>query len=312
MDLNKHEIGDKIRQIRLSRNKTQSEICGDEANISLRQLQRIEAGTSIPKIETLYILASQLSVPVTNFFDSKSNLSKDYLLLKDKLVFLSLYDEQVFIEKQKFIYEQIKHNHFDTLPQKEKDFFYFHQANSDISVNNNILKAKKILKENFCFEKLSKIEFFSINDLLLIKLKLYESIMTSNINDEFDNLINLLISNSVKTIYIEAALVLDCFIIAINAYFKKGNINKVKLLLGISESIMINNKLYHKQPILKMIGAKIRLFYHNEKEKAAKLYNDAINVANNQKNYKLEKKIKKEYQQDLEIYNAYTQLAKGS
>ena len=83
----KIEIGKKIKIMRMARGWTQADLCGDETELTIRQLARIENGQAMPTIPKLAYLAQQLDVNLQDLVDLATvELPKKYLALKNKLI----------------------------------------------------------------------------------------------------------------------------------------------------------------------------------------------------------------------------------
>ncbi|MFR7048371.1 helix-turn-helix domain-containing protein, partial [Streptococcus pneumoniae] len=54
------EFGEKIKRLRLAKKISRSEFCGDESELSIRQLIRIENGESRPTLTKLKYIAERL------------------------------------------------------------------------------------------------------------------------------------------------------------------------------------------------------------------------------------------------------------
>ncbi len=54
--MNDKEFGQRVRQLRESASMTREQFCDDELELSVRQLTRIEAGTSKPTFQRFSIL----------------------------------------------------------------------------------------------------------------------------------------------------------------------------------------------------------------------------------------------------------------
>lgn len=63
-------LGNKIKQLRLDRNLTQSDVCNEILNRSI--LSKIENGKSYPSIPQLQHLAKIFNVPIVSFFDNNT------------------------------------------------------------------------------------------------------------------------------------------------------------------------------------------------------------------------------------------------
>lgn len=51
-------FGSKVRNLRVTRNITREDFCGDETELSVRQLARIESGQSIPNLTKAHYIAN--------------------------------------------------------------------------------------------------------------------------------------------------------------------------------------------------------------------------------------------------------------
>ena len=61
----RHELGGRIRELRLHANLTQ-EVFAEMTGIDRRTVQRIEAGTSDPPYSSLLLIADALGIPLTD------------------------------------------------------------------------------------------------------------------------------------------------------------------------------------------------------------------------------------------------------
>lgn len=79
------EFGEKIKRLRLAKKISRSEFCGDESELSIRQLIRIENGESRPTLTKLKYIAERLGVEDYKLMPSYIELDKEYLELKGLL-----------------------------------------------------------------------------------------------------------------------------------------------------------------------------------------------------------------------------------
>ncbi|VLA15015.1 XRE family transcriptional regulator [Streptococcus pneumoniae] len=99
MDELKREIGYKIKTIRRSCGKTQIDICGDESELTIRQLARIENGQALATLTKLLLIADKLGVSLQNIVDVKViEIPKGFLKLKDELIHSQTYADKGRIE----------------------------------------------------------------------------------------------------------------------------------------------------------------------------------------------------------------------
>ncbi|WEM63323.1 helix-turn-helix transcriptional regulator [Streptococcus parauberis] len=66
------ELGDKIKAIRLGKKLTRESICGDETELSVRQLVRIEQNQSLPTLAKLVYLAKVLDIRLDKLINPKT------------------------------------------------------------------------------------------------------------------------------------------------------------------------------------------------------------------------------------------------
>lgn len=78
--INKEELGLRIRQEREKQGLSREALCGDEAELTVRQLLRIETGKSLPKLEKLEFLSRVLGVEISTFLgEEKLELPEGYI-----------------------------------------------------------------------------------------------------------------------------------------------------------------------------------------------------------------------------------------
>ena len=83
--LNSKELGRRIKELRLARKLTQSEVVGNF--ITRNMLSQIESGAATPSMKTLEYLARKLGAPVSQLLDSPNDVSSVENLLKAKKAF---------------------------------------------------------------------------------------------------------------------------------------------------------------------------------------------------------------------------------
>lgn len=86
MDIQK-QIGTQIKYYRFQQKLTREMVCADEAELSIRQLARIEAGESLPTLPRLKYLSKTLNVSLNHITnESKIKPPEEYIILKRKLI----------------------------------------------------------------------------------------------------------------------------------------------------------------------------------------------------------------------------------
>ena len=75
--MNDKEFGQRVRQLREQINLTREQFCGDEVELSVRQLIRIETGSSKPTLSKIQYIATRLGMTLYE-------LMPDYVKLPDR------------------------------------------------------------------------------------------------------------------------------------------------------------------------------------------------------------------------------------
>lgn len=149
MDL-KEQIGNKIKHYRLQQELTREMVCGDESELSIRQLARIESGESLPTLTRLRYLSEKLNVSLNHIIDeSKIKPPEDYIILKHKLIKQTLYKDQQRIERVNQYFDEIYEEYYDQLNEEEQLIIDVLHAIHDIFVLNTTEFEAGLLEEYF-------------------------------------------------------------------------------------------------------------------------------------------------------------------
>ena len=90
------EIGKRIRTLRTEKGLSREAFCGDEKELTVRQLGRIETGNNLPSLAKLDYIAEVLGVPMSQLIDEGLLIvPKEYLKLKTKLIRQSIHGSYV-------------------------------------------------------------------------------------------------------------------------------------------------------------------------------------------------------------------------
>lgn len=163
----KVEIGKKIRNARVNRGLTQADICDDEAELTIRQLVRIENGQAMATIPKLIYLSQKLNISIQDLVDiEKIEVPKEYLILKNKIIKFHTYgDEQRILEQEK-MFDEVYEKFYDTLPEEEQLLVEVLQAHASVFSSNDVRFALGLFEEYF--QQILKKKNYSYNDLLII------------------------------------------------------------------------------------------------------------------------------------------------
>lgn len=241
MDELKREIGYKIKTIRRSCGKTQIDICGDESELTIRQLARIENGQALATLPKLLLIADKLGVSLQNIVDVKAiEIPKAFLKLKDELIHSQTYADKRRIERKEAILEEIYENYYENLPEEEQLIVDVTQARFDIYGSSNATYGLGLVKEYF--QQLLKKKYFSVNDLLIIELYFFCCAMGLEDKEHFEEL---------------SQKVLLC-----SEYEDKASLAQMeKVLLSLFIQIQTEDSLIYIQTFEKIIAKTRHVFY---------------------------------------------------
>ena len=241
MDELKREIGYKIKTIRRSRGKTQIDICGDESELTIRQLARIENGQVLATLPKLLLIADKLGVSLQNIVDVKViEIPKGFLKLKDELIHSQTYADKGRIERKEAILEEIYENYYENLPEEEQLIVDVTQARFDIYGSSDATYGLGLVEEYF--QQLLKKKYFSVNDLLIIELYFFCCAMGLEDKEHFEEL---------------AQKVLLC-----SEYEDKASLAQMeKVLLSLFIQIQTEDSLIYIQTFEKIIAKTRHVFY---------------------------------------------------
>ncbi|HEU6715067.1 TPA: XRE family transcriptional regulator [Streptococcus pneumoniae] len=241
MDELKREIGYKIKTIRRSCGKTQIDICGDESELTIRQLARIENRQALATLPKLLLIADKLGVSLQNIVDVKViEIPKGFLKLKDELIHSQTYADKGRIERKEAILEEIYENYYENLPEEEQLIVDVTQARFDIYGSSDVTYGLGLVEEYF--QQLLKKKYFSVNDLLIIELYFFCCAMGLEDKEHFEEL---------------AQKVLLC-----SEYEDKASLVQMeKVLLSLFIQIQTEDSLIYIQTFEKIIAKTRHVFY---------------------------------------------------
>ena len=108
------EIGKRIRTLRTEKGLSRETFCGDEKELTVRQLGRIETGNNLPSLAKLDYIAGVLGIPISQLIDERLLIvPKEYLKLKTKLIRQSIHGDKEKIRQREDIFEEIQEHFYD-------------------------------------------------------------------------------------------------------------------------------------------------------------------------------------------------------
>ena len=295
-------FGIRVRALREEKGISREQFCGDELELSVRHLARIESQQSIPNLGKAQFIANQLGVKLGTLIDSDNlKLPRRYEELKYLLLRTPTYEDKIRLDRKSEYFDEIAEKFYDIIPEEEKIIVDCLQAKLDVYFSDDVNFGEGILNEYF--EKVRCKKVFQINDLVLIDLyftcfaasKTFEGIYTVEIYIELmENLLNQ------ETVSPETSLILNNILLNIvNFALQLGMENYVKRVINLSNRIMTEVHDFQRRPILSLIEWKYYLKFKGDFEAAKQSFKNATLFARLVGDIHLESKLKEEWENDI-------------
>lgn len=256
-------FGKRVKELRKAQKITKEEFCGDESELSVRQLTRIESGVSTPTLAKVSYVAQRLGVRIGDLVDEKHfELPKRYKELKYLLLRTQTFMNPEKIAQIKFYIEEILNDFYDNLPEEEQLIVDILDSRIGLMLNKETFAAKQILQEYL--EQVQIKNFYTLNDLILIRLY-FSFIADQSSNPIFYNFENY--SHIVRRL-VEHEQLFDpehLFILnnailsAASAMLFIDNSLNIEELFQTSERIMQRTQDFQKGPALNLLKWKIAM-----------------------------------------------------
>lgn len=302
----RNELGDKVRLLREEKGLSRPVFCGDESELSVRQLVRIEKGEFRPTIKTLEYIAERLEIPSYVLMPDYKELPKRYQELKYFLLHHPDYGDKELQEQKEEYFDEIFENFYDDLPRDEKMIVDCLQAIDEVRATDNEQYGIALLDESF--EELWNQREFSFSDLLKIRLyflcSYLENIKKGQLSISEQQKLQLMFQKVCNNV--ENSSTDDLFLVRDVLFAGLGScelLNDLELFkLAVEKLNWISEKTrdFQKQPIVLMVEWKyyIQTDYDTAKQK----YEEAKMMARMFGNEKLIVSLDKEWSEDLERY----------
>ena len=301
-----NELGDKVRLLREEKGLSRPVFCGDESELSVRQLVRIEKGEFRPTIKTLEYIADRLEIPSYVLMPDYKELPKRYQELKYFLLHHPDYGDKELQEQKEEYFDEIFENFYDDLPRDEKVLVDCLQAIDEVRATDNEQYGVALLDESF--EELWNQREFSFSDLLKIRLyflcSYLENIKKGQLSISEQQKLQLMfqkVCNNVENSGTDDLfLVRDVLFAGLGSCELLNDLELFKLAVEKLNWISEKTRDFQKQPIVLMVEWKyyIQTDYDTAKQK----YEEAKMMARMFGNEKLIVSLDKEWAEDLERY----------
>ena len=296
----KIEIGKRIREERERLGLTREQVCDTEEELTVKQLMRIELGRSLPTIVKLQYISDKLGVSL-NFLlgETKLDIPEEYYQAKYKLMKSPVYGDSERIKKKLQDIEDLYDNYIDILPEDELLTIDIIERTLNFMTKGEE-DAIETIFEDYLTQVLKK-EAYSLNDLLLIKYytfkcqvgdydeEIVESFRCKLINQELqgEELVNVELLGALSTIG--------------GIYVMHHDYRNMKTIVDKMHTVIDKTLQHAYKPAVLIFEAKYYLFYENNRDKAAELYNTATVLAEAFGDQVFIKNLKMEIKKDLNI-----------
>ena len=297
-----NELGEKVRILREEKGLSRPVFCGDESELSVRQLVRIEKGEFRPTIKTLEYIADRLEIPSYVLMPDYKELPKRYQELKYFLLHHPDYGDKELQEQKEEYFDEIFENFYDALPRDEKMIVDCLQAIDEVRATDNEQYGIALLDESF--EELWNQREFSFSDLLKIRLyflcSYLENIKKGQLSISEQQKLQLMfqkVCNKVENSGTDDLfLVRDVLFAGLGSCELLNDLELFKLAVEKLNWISEKTRDFQKQPIVLMVEWKyyIQTDYDTAKQK----YEEAKMMARMFGNEKLIVSLDKEWSKD--------------
>ncbi|TAA66685.1 XRE family transcriptional regulator [Streptococcus sp. LQJ-218] len=296
-------IGQKIKEIRVGKGISRPDFCGDEQELTVRQLSRIESGTSQPSLPKLDYIARRLGVPAYSLMPDFTALPSGYLELKYQVLREPIYGKEEEYDKKEACLEEIYKTYFDKLPKEEQLACEVLQASLDTSRTRRPEYAELILEENM--HEITEKEAYSVNDILLIRLFFYQMLIRkdlANFVNQIEKIMSLLAKQKEVTRLENFFIIRDTLIAGMCCLEKVELTDCFNDYLSCLQEIMDRTQDYQKKPLVFMFLWKQALREKRDFSLAESFYQSSKTFAHLIAKDFLVKKLTEEWQEDVKKY----------
>jgi len=288
----KDSIGLRIKTERERQQMSREVLCLDGAELTVRQLIRIEKGESLPSLDKLSYIAKRLGKNMADLLDHDNiTIPDEYYEMKNRLIKFPTYRNPERIKAKLALIEEVYEKFFELLPEEEL---------LTLDILENILsftnweespKVEEIYED--LFEQVKRKRKFSTNDLLVIDYyffhlygrkqydkKLFERIVKRVLNQEIwtDDVYNIVLFNDLMAI---AALKIF-----------HNSFSDFLTVVDKALAVIEKSQFYSYKPSVFVLKAKYELLHKGNKKEAAENYDKAIMFASVLEDSVLEESIK--------------------
>ncbi|MGT2743279.1 helix-turn-helix domain-containing protein [Streptococcus plurextorum] len=302
----KKEFGEKVQRLRQEKGLTREELCGDEIELSVRQLARIESGQSLPTLAKVQYISEKLGVSVGSLTDGENlELPKRYKELKYQILRLPTYADEERLQLREEQFDEILNVYYDHLPEVEQVMVDILQSRFEVVNSGDVNFGLGVL--NDYFEQVKKKKFYAINDLALIDLYLTCMIATMFSGKESQE--GILYSEETYAYFVEKLLkqgdylptedlffLNKIYFMLASVFLRQNKFVDLDALLTHLHPFIIKSQDFQRMPLYYMYRWKYCLYHLKDKSEAESYYHQATMFAEMTQDSYLAKRLDEEWE----------------
>ena len=298
----KIEIGKRIREERERQGLTREQVCDTEEELTVKQLMRIELGRSLPTIVKLQYISDKLSVSLNYLLgETKLDIPEDYYKAKYKLMKSPVYGDSERIKKKLKDIEELYDNYIDVLPEDELLAIDLIERTLNFMISEEESLIESVF-EDYLVQALKK-ETYSLNDLLLISYYAFRCQDYDYDKERIEKFRRKLINQELQGEELFNVELIGALSAIAGIYVMHHDYKEMKSVVD-KMYVLIDKTLQQAyKPAVLVFEAKYYLFYENNRDKAAELYNTATVLAEAFGDQVFIKNLKMEMENDLDTSN---------
>ena len=301
-----NDLGEKVRLLREEKGLSRPVFCGDESELSVRQLVRIEKGEFRPTIKTLEYIADRLGIPSYVLMPDYKESPKRYQELKYFLLHHPDYGDKELQEQKEEYFDGIFEYFYDDLPRDEKVIVDCLQAIDEVRATSNSVYGSSVMEDGL--QEILSRDVYKAEDLLRLRLyfvcQLMDGLKIGEIKESEHETILYFhdkLSSQVDKIEFDCLdLLRDSLLASLTCIEIMGLFHYFKRAVETLNKIGQKTRDFQKQPIVLMVEWKY--YIQTDYETAKQKYEEAKMMAKMFDNEKLIVSLDNEWTEDLEKY----------
>lgn len=274
-------FGQIVRTLREEKGLSREMLCGDEKELSVRQLVRLEKGESKPTLTKIEYLADRLAVPIYQLMEDYVELPKRYLDLKYLVMRMGLFGQSTLVAQKEAYLLEMYEEFYDDLPEDEQVAVDVLQSWVDVFVTGQPTFGNRMLEEYF--EQVKQRSVYQVNDLLLLELYFYCVYLDNSLFNRrlYRHFVNGLLAQDrhlpADQLFLLSTVYVTCVAVGLN----NGYCDGVGQLVQQSKEIMKQIQDFQNLPIVHLQECQI-LFLKNRQlaeKKVEEVLNNVIKLS---------------------------------